>query len=146
MNKFLFPLKVFLFERKRFKGEVNIEFVVFTGVMMFILAVASFAALSASEGITADNEVADARRIAFMVASEINLAAEIGDGYVHSFTLPNFLYNSIDYSVAFDELRFVSVHWNSKMYSLPVLAQNVSGTIRPGSNVISNVNGVIYFA
>ncbi len=162
VNTFLFPLsglftnryrlsklnhvRVFLSQRKRLKGEINEEFMVYTGVMMFILAVVSFATLSATQGISADNEVADARRVAFLLASEMNLASEIGDGYMHSFELPNLLYGAINYSVAFDEARFISIHWYNKTYSLPVLAQNTSGTVKTGRNIISNVNGVIQFA
>ena len=56
----------FSLKRKRSIGEVNIEFIVFTGIMMFILSVVSLAALSASGGINDDNQVTDARRVALL--------------------------------------------------------------------------------
>lgn len=127
------------------KGEVNIEFVVFMGIMLIILGVVSIAALNASQGVSADNEVSDARKITYQIASEINFAAEIGDGYRHQFDLPNFIYTGKNYSIAFDEPGFVAVHWSDRQYSLPILAGQVSGTITNGTNVISNVNGVITF-
>jgi hypothetical protein len=125
------------------RGEVNLEFIVFAGLMTLILAIASFSSLIASQGIAADNEVADARRISYIVASEVNLAAETGPGYVHSFQIPNFIYNGDNYTIDFNQ-SFLYVRWKSKTYSLPVLG-NVSGTANPGSNMIYNNNGVITF-
>ena len=125
------------------KGEVNLEFVVFAGLMMFIFSIASYSSLVASQGIVEDNEIADARRVSYIVASEVNLAAEIGPGYSHSFQLPNFIYGGENYTVEFNS-SFLYVRWENNSYMLPVLG-NVSGTAEPGQNMIYNSGGVITF-
>lgn len=126
------------------KGQVSIEFIAFLGVMLLILAVASFAALNANSGIAADNEVTEARRLASTIAQEINIAVEIGDGYFHVFNLPATL-NGVNYSATITSNRFVLINWKNKTYSLPVLATNFTGTINTGQNSIRNSKDVIVF-
>lgn len=127
------------------KGQISMEFVTFLGVILLLFALASYAAVISSRDITAENEATDARRIATVIAHEVNTAAEVGTGYSHRFYLPNFLYGDSNYTVNLSENRFVYVLWKSKSYSLPVIAENVTGVVKKGSNTIRNVNGVIAF-
>lgn len=121
------------------------EFITFLGVILLLFALASYAAVVSSRDITAENEVTDARRIASVIAQEANTAVEVGTGYSHKFNLPLSLYGGSDYAVNLSESRFVHVLWKNKSYSLPVIADNITGVVKKGINVIRNVNGVIVF-
>ncbi len=124
------------------KAQVSTEFFFFISVMIVILGVASFAALSAQRDMGAENEVRDARRIASLIASEINTAVEIGPGYSHVFSLPGLFTTGANYSVSFED-RYVYVSWNNKTYLLPVIAYNITGNADKGRNTVRNADGVI---
>ena len=85
-----------------------------------------------------------AKRIATQLATEINIAVEVGGGYMRTFVLPTRLENNIAYTLNVSEQR-VLVSWSDRSYSLPVLASNITGLPVNGTNVIRNVNGVIVF-
>lgn len=127
------------------KGQISMEFITFLGVILVLFALASYAAVISSRDIAAENEVTDARRIASIVAYEINIAKEVGTGYSHRFSLPASLYGDSDYAVNLSENNFVSVLWKGRSYSLPVTAENITGIVKKGPNTIRNVNGVIAF-
>jgi hypothetical protein len=127
------------------KAQIALEYIVYVSVVIFLLAVASYAAATSSAGINADNEVDDARRIAAVVAQEINLAVEIGDGYNHEFFLPAAIYGGKDYTVTFTEAKFVYVNWDGKHFSLPVLTANLQGNVNKGGVKIRNSEGAIVF-
>jgi len=128
------------------KAQVSMEFIAFLGVMLFLLTLASYASLSAGSGIAKDNESVEARRIAATVAEEINLAVEIGPGYSHAFDLPAVLSTGTNYSINFTSSRFVYVFWGTGFYPIPVLSDNITGTVKNGRNTLTNNNGVIEFA
>ena len=121
------------------------EYITFISILLLVLLLASYSAITAGNGITNDNEITDARRIAFTVAQEINIASRIGSGYSHKFSLPELLSGGSNYSVNFSETRFVYILWNNKSYSLPVLAQNITGAVQKNSITIRNLNDVITF-
>ena len=127
------------------KGQVSFEFMVFIGIMFALLGLASYAAIVSSSGIESENEVAEARKISYLLASEINIAAETGPGYSRTFYLQPLFYNGLNYSVNLSEAGFVTVFWENKMYSLPMLARNVTGAVKKGTNTIKNENDVIAF-
>ena len=127
------------------KGQISVEFITFFGVILLLLSLASYAAITSTRDIIADNEATDARRIASTIAYEINIAVEIGPGYSHKFYLPLLLYGNSNYSVNLLENRFVYVLWKNKSYSLLVLAENITDGVKKGSNTIRNINGVIVF-
>lgn len=127
------------------KGQISVEFITFLSVILLLFALASYAAVISSRDINAENEVTDARRIASIIAYETNIAAEVGTGYSHRFYLPLTLYSNSDYAVNLSENRFVYVLWKNKSYSLPVIADNVTGAVKKGQNTVKNINGVIVF-
>jgi len=120
------------------------EYIAFIGVMLVLFALASYAALSANNSVQDENDVADARNIAYLAAQEINVAVEVGDGYSHTFAMPQTLGSGYIYNVTFSPDRFVYVFWGSNYsYSLPTIASSISGNFSKGANTIRNSNGVI---
>jgi len=126
------------------KAQISMEFITFLGIMLIFLVLASYAAITSSRDIATENEIKEARRIASLVVEEINLAVEVGDGYKHRFSLPPLLYGNLNYTVNLSQ-RLVRVEWRDRVYSLPVLAHNITGPVRNGINIIKNVNGAIVF-
>ena len=81
------------------KAQISIEFIVFVGVLLLITAVASFVAVSNSNDTYKTSIDRDARSIAEFVGTQINIAAEVGDGYSSRFSLPQLLYGGKNYSI-----------------------------------------------
>ena len=126
------------------KAQVSVEFMMFLAFVLLMLCLASYASLTAGRDIGNDNEVTAARIITAAMAGEINIATEIGPGYSHRFVLPASLIGN-NYTIDTNETGFVNVKWKDKFYSLPVLSDNITGSVRTGQNVIRNLNGVIVF-
>ncbi len=127
------------------KGQISMEFITFLGVILLLFAFASYAAITSTLNIISENEITDARRIATTIAQEVNIAVEVGTGYTHSFYLPEYLYGGLSYTVNSSQSRFVYIQWKDRSYYLPVLADNVTDTVKKGQNTIKNVGGVIVF-
>lgn len=123
---------------------MSMEFVAYVGIIVSVLVLASYAAIASGREISDYNEVTDARRIASKVAQEINIAVEVGPGYSHIFSLPEFFSGGSNYTVV-SESRFVYVIWGNKSYSLPVLAYNITGIVKKSVSTVRNENGVISF-
>ncbi len=127
------------------KGQTSMEFIIFVGVMLMLFSLASYVAVTSLNDITTESEITGARNVASTLASEINLAKEVGTGYKHTFSLPAYLYSSTNYSINLSDSRFVRVEWKNRFYLLPTIAENVTGTAKSDGNVIKNIDGVIRF-
>jgi hypothetical protein len=127
------------------KGQISIEFITFVGIVLFIVLIASFAAISTGNDVKAENEFMEARKFTAKIAQEVNIAVEIGTGYFHNFNMPELFSTATNYSVNTTETGFVAVEWDNKTYSLPVLTGNITGAVKKGKNTIRNTNGVISF-
>lgn len=126
------------------KAQVSTEFILYAAILVFILAFAAYFAVVTAGDIRTEGVNTDAKRVAAIIATEINTAVEVGDGYSRRFFLPQTLYSDTNYTVSIDAQR-VYVLWNSRSYSLPVLAGNTTGVPAKGYNTLKNVNGVIIF-
>ncbi len=126
-------------------GQLTMEFMTYVGIVLSIVLLASYSAMNTGNDVKNSNSLTDARRIASAVAQEINSAVEIGDGYFHSFSLPALLNTAENYTINASDGGFVTVDWSEGTYSLPVLANSVSGSVKKGKNMIKNTGGVITF-
>ncbi len=126
-------------------GQASIEFMAYVIILLFVLAVAGGIAVKTSADILEERTNADAKRMATRLATEINIAVEIGDGYSKTITLPDTLEGSINYTINTAQQR-IFVSWNERNYSLPVIAPSIIGAPLKGTNTIKNINGVIVFA
>lgn len=114
----------------------------FVFILLLIIAVASFVAFGNANQIYADNINRDARRVAELAAIEINTAAGVGDGYSHRFSMPQKLYGNTNYTV-FINSNQLYISSNARTYMIPLLAYNITGSIKFGENTIKNSKGLI---
>jgi hypothetical protein len=125
------------------KGEVSLEFLILTGLILVIFASTVAVIGMRNQDIANTIKFSDAQTIADRVASEINMASRIS-GYYSEFTLPYKISDYENYSLSINKnLRFVQVTWgvNSRMSN--IVTENVTGTPIPGKNTIRNSEGVI---
>lgn len=86
----------------------------------------------------------DAKRVCDAAAGEINTAESVGDGYSHSFLIPDFIFGRVNFSVQLvPETRTVACSWSGGFYESPVLAANFTGNVRKGTNTVTNFAGVV---
>ncbi|MCX6815977.1 MAG: hypothetical protein NT120_03950 [Candidatus Aenigmarchaeota archaeon] len=126
------------------KAQISLEFITFVGILLFITALASFIAFNNISDMYQNSIDRDARSVAKLVATEINIATEAGTGYSHKFSLPHLLYGEKNYSLNTTN-QDLYIFWPSKSYFLPILAYNVTGQPQHGLNTIKNINGAIIF-
>lgn len=124
------------------KGQVSLEFMVFFGLLLLITTVASGIALSSTNQINNENTARDAKTITRLVATEINIAYEVGDGYSHNFTINPVLMDGSGYNITVLN-QTVYLSWRGGTYLTPVLTYNVAGNFTKGRNLIRNIGGVL---
>lgn len=127
------------------RAQVSMEFMMFFAVMLVMTVVATYVAVKSAADIGVENTNREAKRMAQLVATEVNLAVEVGDGYSHNFTLPGKILGETDYALNVTDQR-AYVFWQNRSYSIPVLVYNISGIINRGPNLVRNEGGVITFA
>jgi uncharacterized protein (UPF0333 family) len=126
------------------KAQISSEFIAYAAILLVIMSFAVYFAVVTSSDLQVESVNTDAKRLAAQMASEINTAVSVGDGYSRSFSVPDYLYGNTDYTMVVMQQR-VYIFWNQRSYSLPVLAGNVTGSPVKGQNHISNTGGVIFF-
>ncbi len=126
------------------KAQISTEFLAYTAILVVIMVFAMFFAITTGNEARTEGINIDAKRIAGIVATEINTAVEVGDGYSHRFFLPQTLRSETNYTLQLMQQR-VYIFWNGRSYSLPVLAGNVTGIPASGYNIVRNINGAIKF-
>lgn len=126
------------------KAQISTEFMVYIGILLIIMSFAAFFAIRTSTDLRMESINTDAKRVAGIVATEINTAVEVGDGYSRTFFLPPQAYGNTNYTLDILFQR-VYIFWEGRSYSLPVLAENITGVPIKGYNTIRNRDGVIIF-
>jgi hypothetical protein len=125
-------------------AQVSVEFMIYVVILLAILVFAAGIAINTGNDILNERIGADAKRVASSLATEINVAVEVGDGYTRMISIPETLAESINYTISLGMHRVV-ISWSDKSYSLPVIAANITELPRKGDIIIYNRNGVIGF-
>ncbi len=118
---------------------------VFFGLLLLISVVASGIALATTNQLNEEGTGRDAKRIARLAATEINIAYEIGDGYSHNFYLNPVLRDGSDYNMTVVN-QTVYIFWRGRTYLVPVLTHGITGNFTKGENNIRNTGGVLEIA
>lgn len=126
------------------KAQASAEFMAYVVMLLVVLLVAAFIAINTTEDVRTESANNDAKRIAYVVASEINMANEIGDGYTRRFFIPEQLKNGENFSLNVASQR-ITVSWSNANYSLPLTASNITGSPIKGYNTMKNIGGVVVF-
>ena len=125
------------------RGEVSLEFLLLTGMILVIFVSTVFVIGVRNQGISDSIRFTDAQNIVDRVASEINTAARV-EGYYSNFMLPEKVSGVDNYSIIINnELRFVQISWEGNSRMSNIVTRNVTGSISPGENRISSSEGVV---
>jgi hypothetical protein len=124
------------------KAQSALEFVVLVGFMLFFFV--SFIFLLELNMQQKNSEKIDTgvREIALTVQDEINLAHSASDGYSRNFSLPFSILGS-NYT-AIINARSVYVITEDEKHAISLNVFDVTGQPRQGTNMIRNVQGVVY--
>ncbi|MCX6818778.1 MAG: hypothetical protein NT129_02135 [Candidatus Aenigmarchaeota archaeon] len=134
-------------ENRRFsssKAQVSLEIMTYIIILTLMLTIVSYAAVSRGQSILTEKINMDARRVAKLIAIEIDTAISVGDGYKNTFYIPQYLYNTKNYTLTvLPEYQRIYVDCDNSSYSVPLLTSNITGTVKKGNNIIKNENGLI---
>jgi hypothetical protein len=129
-----------------YKGQISMEMMSYYIILFGVFLVTFIVVVSNQRIIEEEKTVMDARRILVMAKNEIDVATNVGDGYSHSFFLPQFLQGGVDYSISVSsETQEINIVYNDRNISLPLLTSNVTSSIKKGNNIIKNAKGLITF-
>lgn len=124
-------------------AQVSVEFMIFVAVLSIFLFLTFYQNSNLFFQLTLVKNFKDAQTISDQIASEINLALKVGDGYSRVFFLPEKISNSLDYEVNVEDYRVV-IKWKSGSTQSVILTKNITGQIVKGKNLIKNIGGIIY--
>ena len=122
------------------KAQISAEFFVFLG-LAFIIAVAfEIASVKQLNDFRIQKENDAVKDLALKLQKELLIAANVEDGYVRSFEIPDKL-DSIDYSLT-TQNSTITVRSGNSFYLVAV--PKVFGNVSKGTNKINKTGGVIY--
>jgi len=124
-------------------AQVSVEFIAFVAVLSILLFLTVYQSSTLYFQLNSARILKDAQSISDQIASEINLALKVGDGYSRIFYLPKKISDSLDYEVSVEDYRVV-VKWKDGSTQSVILTKNITGQILKGKNFIRNVEGIIY--
>lgn len=126
------------------KGQTAVEMIIYIGFMMLILTVAMVSIVDREIILRQERIGMDSKAVAETVASEINIALSVGNGYSHSFYLPDTLFGEVNYTIYIESnAQRVVIDWEDRSTFLPILTASVTGDPKKGYNKIINQGGVI---
>lgn len=124
-------------------AQVSVEFIAFVTILSIFLFFTIYHSSNLYSQLNSARILKDAQEISDQVASEINLALKVGDGYSRVFSLPNKISNSLDYEIKVENYRVI-VSWKDGLTQSVILTENVTGQLNRGRNLIRNIGGKIY--
>ncbi|MEW6329209.1 MAG: hypothetical protein AB1468_03775 [Candidatus Micrarchaeota archaeon] len=125
------------------KAQSAIEITGIISVMLVVLALFTVLMFYREASLDFDRRQTEAKSLCGTVASQINMAVIAGEGYVREFYLKETFSWGAAYTVNTSEY-YVYVYWgDGESVICSTLAQNATGAIINGRNLIRNSGGVI---
>lgn len=124
-------------------AQVSVEFITFVAfllILAFLMVYQNYQSFAQTENFKVYQ---DAQKTVDEIAFEINLALKAGDGYSRSFYVSKTLYGISNFTVEVKDYT-VKLVWEKGEVFSNIMARNITGTVKPGKNLIKNVNGNIY--
>ena len=109
------------------KAQISEEFIIYVGVLVLIMAFAAYFAIVTAKDIRTEGINTDAKLITASVATEINTAFEVGDGYSRKFFLPHFLHFILRALTLSGAARIFALHFMQTNMFLNILFAIASG-------------------
>jgi hypothetical protein len=128
------------------KAQISVEFLSYY-IMLTIIFMAVIGLIISNMNIVEKERLGmDAKRVLITAKNEIDIAIGVGDGYSRQFSLPQVLYSGSNYTIDISpDFQLIYVYYENKNISLPILTDNITATIKKGTNIIKNTNGMISF-
>ena len=128
------------------KGQISMEILSYYIILFGVFLLTLILVVANQRAIEEEKSNMDARRILITAKNEIDIATNVGDGYSHSFFLPQVLQSGKDYNISVSsEAQEIRIVYNERNVTLPLLTNNVTSTIKKGNNIIKNSKGMITF-
>jgi len=124
------------------KAQVAAEFMIFSGMAFIFLLVFLSVLADEIDSIAFIKERGNVNDMAFWIQHEVMIAADVKDGYVRDFTLPDKI-NGFDYTI-FNSNQEIVVESSNKGIQQVYLIPPVIGNFTIGDNQIRKQGGVIY--
>ena len=122
------------------RAQVSAEFFIFIGIAFLIAIAFSMASLDQLNDFTLQKENNAVKDLALKLQKELLTAANVEDGYVRTFTLPDKLDN-INYSLITQNFT-ITVQSKNSLFTVSI--PNSVGNISKGAITINKTGGVIY--
>lgn len=124
------------------RGQSAIEFMIISGVVIFMFLTYTFFIQSQIADKSYERRALLTQEVAYTIRDEINIALEATDGYERTFRLASTILN-VDYNATiYGDLIYVKTLDGRHAIAIPIA--NVSGQPQIGDNKIRKINGVIY--
>ena len=122
------------------KAQVSAEFFIFLGMSFLIAMAFIIASLDQLKDSGIQKEDAAVKDVALKLQKELIIAANVEDGYVRTFTIPDTL-DRINFSLSTQNSTIVVESKNS--YYIMTIPQSI-GNLSKGTNIINKTGGIIY--
>src|SRR3989344_4479482 len=84
------------------KAQVSVEVMSYYSLLLLVFLITLVLIVNNQRSVDEERTNMDARRLLTLAKNEIDIAAKVGDGYSHSFVLPQVLTDGSNYILAVD--------------------------------------------
>lgn len=124
---------------KHRKAQSAIEFMIIFALFLAALTISFYYSWSRSTDISTAHIEIESQKVIDMITSKLDTAFLQGDGFSINMTVPEYA-GSFDYSLH-SEGSSIWIEVNNRTFSGHILANNFTGNLKKGRNLIRNVNG-----
>ncbi len=121
-------------------SQISSEFFIFIGLAFLIAIAFEIASLEQLNDFRTQQESEAVKDIALKLQKELLIAADVEDGYVRIFQIPDKI-DSINYSLT-TQNSTITVKSKNSLYITAI--PRIIGNVSKGSNIINKTGGVIY--
>jgi hypothetical protein len=125
---------------RNIKAQVAFEFVLLVAIAFTILIVFVASTRSEFNELSSREERFLLEDVSYMVHNELNLAADMLDGYYREFTLSVLLENGDNYNISIQSDTIIAI---SENYDYAIGVIHVEGDLIKGVNYINKSGGVV---
>ncbi len=125
---------------KHIRAQIAIEFILLVSVTFIMLLIFLKAVGDQADELNEKKEFIIVKDLAYKIQYEINMATQVKSGYNRTFFIPEKLDNK-DYTITPTENKITISLKNSEF---TITIPEINGSIKNGSNTITNIGGVIY--
>ncbi|MEM0475443.1 MAG: hypothetical protein QW343_01485 [Candidatus Norongarragalinales archaeon] len=132
--------------RRMPRGQAGVEFMTIVGLLGLMLLIVFAISFNQRGEVAIQSSVYYGWSLCQQIASEVNTAVGVGDGFERIFYLPLDV-NGEKYSISIaPSEQAVFVSWAGYSCRAPLVTSQLTGSLQPGANKVKNNNGSISFS